>query len=84
MNVDLSSEDISTPHKTTEEDTIHNNKNKHKPDGQLQEAEINKHRIIFPVFDLFTKRIGFGNRANRVTTVAYEIKFHPAHYTILK
>ena len=26
MNVDLSSEDISTRQKTTEEDTIHNNK----------------------------------------------------------
>ena len=30
------------------------------------------------------KRIGFGNGTNRVTTVAYEVKCHPAHSTILK
>ena len=30
------------------------------------------------------KRIGFGNRTNRVITVVYEVKCSPAHSTILK
>ena len=72
-----SPEDIS---ETTEEDTIHNNNNTHKPDGQLKEAETNKHRIISPAFDLSTKRIEFDNGPNRVT---YEVKCHPSHSTIL-
>ena len=43
-----------------------------------------KKQCHFPAFDLSTKRIGFGNGTNRVTTVAYEVKCHPAHSTILK
>ena len=35
-------------------------------------------------FDLSTKIIGFGNGSNRVTTVAYEVKCHPVHSTLLK
>ena len=84
MNVDLSPEDIIPLPKTTEEDVIHNNNNKRKLYGQLEEAEANKYRIIFPVLNLSTKRIGLGNGSNRVTTVAYEVKCHPAHSTILK
>ena len=84
MNVDISPENISALQKTTEKDTIHNNKNKRKPDRQLKEAETNRHRIIFPAFDLSTKRIGFRNGSKRVTTVAYEVKCDPAHSIILK
>ena len=39
--------------------------------------------IVFPVFDLSTKRIGFGNGAIRVTTIAYEVRFHSRHVTLL-
>ena len=84
MNVDLPPKTSLQFKKTTEEDAIHNNNNKHKPDRQLKEAETNKHHIIFPAFDLFTKRIGFGNGSNRVTTVVYEVKCHPDHSTVLK
>ena len=37
-----------------------------------------------PCFNLSTKRIRFSNGSNRVTIIAYEIKCHPAHSTILK
>ena len=83
MNVELSPEDILTLQETTNETAIHNHNNKRKPDGQPKEAE-HSNSIIFPSFDLSTKRIGFGNNTNRVTTVAYEVKCHPAHSTILK
>ena len=43
-----------------------------------------KNSIIFPAFDLSTKCIGFRKGTNRVTTVAYEVKCNPAHFTILK
>ena len=84
MNVDLSPEDIIEIHEITEGNTIHNHNNKRKPYGQLKESDKNKNSIIFPAFDLSTKRIGFGNGTNRVTTVAYEFKYHLAHSTILK
>ena len=84
MNVDLSHEDIIALQKTTEGDATHNHNNKRKPDGELKEPEKNKNSVIFPAFDLSTKRIGFGNETNRVTTVAYEVKFQPAHSIILK
>ena len=84
MNVDLSHEDIIALQKTTEGDATHNHKNKRKPDRQLKEPEKNKNSVIFPAFDLSTKRIGFGNGTKRVTTVAYVVKFHPVHSTILK
>ena len=40
--------------------------------------------IVFPVYDLPTKIIGFGNGAGRVTTVTYEIKCHSDNFTLLK
>ena len=91
MNVDLTNEDIIALQGTTEEDVLHNNNNnnnnnnnKSKPDGQIKDAETNQHNIVFPAFNLSTKRIGFGNGFNRVTTVAYEVKCHPARSTLLK
>ena len=73
MNVDLSHEDIIALQEITEGDATRNYNNKHNPDGQLKEPEKNKNSVIFPAIDLFTKRIGFGNETNRVTTVAYEV-----------
>ena len=83
LNVDLSNEDITSLQDTTTESPIHNHTNKRKPDGQPKEPETTN-SITFPAFDLSTKRIGFGNGTNRVTTVAYEVKCHPNHSTILK
>ena len=51
---------------------------------KLKDAETNQHCIVLPEFDLSTRIIGFGNGSNRVTAVAYEVKYHPAHSTLLK
>ena len=83
MKVELSPEDIFKLQETTDKTAIHNHSNKRKPDGQPKEAEHSK-IITFPAFDLSTKRIGFGNGTKRVITVAYEVKCHPTHSTILK
>ena len=61
---------------------LHNNNNKLKLDGQIKDAETNQHRIVFPAFEVSTKRIGFGNGSNRVTTVAYKVKYHLGHYDV--
>ena len=84
MNVDRYHEDIIALQETTDGDGTHNHNNKGKPDGQLKEPEKNKNSVIFPAFDLSTKRIGFENGTYRVTTVEYEVKYHSAHSTILK
>ena len=82
-NVDLSHEDIIALQTTSKVDANHNYNTKLKPDGQLKEPE-KKNSVIFPAFDLSTKRIGFGNGTHRLTTVEYEVKCHSAHSTILK
>ena len=84
MNVILFPEDIIALQETTEEDAINTHNNKRKPDRQLKETDKNKKSIIFPAFDLSTKRIGFGNETNRFIRVAYKIIYHSAHSTILK
>ena len=84
MNVDLSPEDIIVLKEATEGNAIHNHNNKRKPDEQLKVPEKNKNSIIFPAFNLSTKRIGFGNGTNRVTTVIYEGKYHSVYSTIRK
>ena len=38
----------------------------------------------FSAFDLSTESIGFGNESARVTTVAYEIRYHPYNATFIK
>ena len=38
----------------------------------------------FPAFDLSTKKVGFGNSSHRVTTIVYDIKYHPDHSALLK
>ena len=58
---------------------------KRSTNGQpkVPEEDINNH-ITFPAFDLSTTKVGFGNSPHRVTTIAYERKYHPDHSTLLK
>ena len=83
MKVQLSPDDITTLQEIATATITHNHTNKRTKDGQPKDPEHNN-SITFPAFDLSTKRIGFGNGTHRVTTVAYEVKCHPKHSTILK
>ena len=84
MKIELSDEDTIALQQTSEDTVTNNQNNKRKPDGQLKDVTDNQQRIVFPAFDLSTKRIGFGRESNRVITIAYEIECHPAHSTQLK
>ena len=84
MKVDLSDEDIIALKQTTDNEVTKIQKNKRNPDRKLKDATDSHQRIVFPTFDLSTKRIGFSNGSNRVTTIAYEIKYYPIHSTLLK
>ena len=84
MKVDFFDEDIIALQQTTENEMTNTQTNKRKPDGHLKDITCSQQRIVIPDFDLSTKRIGFGNGSNRVTTIAYEIKCHPTHSTLLK
>ena len=84
MKVDISEENIIALQQTTDNDVNNTQNNKRKPDGRLKNVTENQQRIVFAAFDLSTKRIRFGNSSNRVTTITYEIKFHPAYSTMLK
>ena len=83
MKVQLSPDDITTLQEITTVTITHNHIIKRTTDGQPKDPEHNN-SITFPAFDLSTKRIGFGKGTNRVTTVAYEVKCHLSHSTILK
>ena len=74
MKVDLSDEDMIVLKQITENEVTNTQTNKRKTDGQLKDTTDSHQRIVFPAFDLSTKRIGLGNGSNRVTTIAYEIK----------
>ena len=84
MNIGLTKEDTIELQQHTQNDINNKHSNKHNPAGQLKDAAEVYQRTVFLSFDLFTKIIGFGNGSNIVTTVAYKIKFHPAHSTLLK
>ena len=58
--------------------------NKRNPGGNRKESDTQDNTIIFPAFDLSTKRVGFGNDNTRVTKFVYEIRYHPTHTTLLK
>ena len=58
--------------------------NKRNLDDNKKEPNTQDKTIVSLAFDLSTKRVGFGNGTARVTTVAYEIRCHPAHTTLLK
>ena len=87
MNLELPKEEISTLTTIPEDDTVSSNttSKKHSTDGQpkVPEEDINN-QIIFPVFDLSTTKVGFGNSPHHVTTIAYEVKCHPDHSALLK
>ena len=84
MNVDLTKEDIIELQQHTENYINNKYSNKRNLAGQLKNTTEECKHIVFPTFDLSTKIIGFGNWSNRVTTIAYEIKYHPVDSTLLK
>ena len=87
MNLELTKEEISTLSTIPKDDTVTSNtpSKKRSTDGQpkVPEEDINN-QIIFPAFDLWTKKVDFGNSPHRVTTIAYEVKCHPDHSALLK
>ena len=58
--------------------------NKGLPDGNRKDPTTQDKTIVFSALDLSTKRVGLGNGNARVTTVAYEIRYHPAHAALQK
>ena len=84
MNVKLNDDDISALQECNSIISEDASNNKRLPDGNRKEPTKPDKTIVFPAFDLSTKRVGFGNGNSRVTTVAYEIRCHPAHATLLK
>ena len=50
----------------------------------MKDATEGHKRIIFPTFDLSTKRIGLGNGSSEGIMLAYEIKCNPENSTMLK
>ena len=51
---------------------------------EQRQSSDNDNYIVFPAFDLPTKRISFGNGSARVTTIAYEIRCYLHYATLLK
>ena len=84
MNVDLNESDISELHACIYVTTHLTTNDTRNPDGNRKEPDTQDNTIGFPAFDLSTKSVGFGNSNARVTIVAYEIRCHPAHATLLK
>ena len=84
MNVDLNENDITALKECVSTNTNHNPTNKRNPDGNRKYPAENSNTIVFPAFDLSTKRVEFGNGNARVTAVAYEILCHPDHANLLK
>ena len=50
----------------------------------IEKTQYARQDYFFPAFDLSTKRVGFSNGTTRVTTAAYEIRYHPAHTILFK
>ena len=84
MQVKLNDEDLSALQECIPIISDGASNNKYLPDGNRKEPITPDKTIVFPAFELSTKRVGFGNGNSRVTTVAYEIRCHPAHATLLK
>ena len=53
-------------------------------DNSKDQKEDQNESIVFPDFDLSTPKVGFRNAANRVTTIVYEVKYHPEHMSLFK
>ena len=58
--------------------------NKRLPDENRKDPTTNDKTIVSLAFDLFVKRVGFGNGNSRVTTIASKIRCHLDHATLLK
>ena len=84
MNVDLNENDITTLKECVSTNANPNPANKRSPDDNRKDPAKKSNTIVFPAFDISTKRVGFGNGNARVTTVAYEIRCHLDHATLLK
>ena len=84
MNVDLNESDILAHHACISITTELTTNNKRNFDRNRKERDTQDNTIVFPPFDLSTKRVGFGNGNTRVTTVAYEIRCHHTHATLIK
>ena len=84
MNVDLNENNITTLKECVSTNANPNQANKRSPDDNRKDPTKNSNTIVFPAFDISTKRVGFGNGNARVTTVAYEIRCHFDHATLLK
>ena len=76
MKVKLNDEDISALKECIPIISDDASNNKRLPDGNRKDPTTPDKTIVFPAFDLSTKRVGFGNGNSRVTTVAYEIRCH--------
>ena len=61
MNVALTEQDIIALQQSTENETTITHSNKRKPDGQMKDTTDEQQRIVFPAFDLSTKKIEYGN-----------------------
>ena len=76
MNLELTKEEISTLSTIPNDDMVTTNttSKKRSTDGQPKvPVEYINNQITFPVFNLSTKKVGFGNSHHRVTTIAYEV-----------
>ena len=84
MNIDLDENNITTLKECVSTNANPNPANKRSPDDNRKDPAKKSNTIVFPAFDISTKRVGFGNGNARVTTVAYEIRCHLDHATLLK
>jgi len=84
MKVHLNEADILALQECIPIITYSTTNNKRLPDGNRKKSTTQDKTIVFPNLDISTKRVGFGNGTARVTTVAYEIRYHPVHAILLK
>ena len=84
MKVKLNGENISALKECISIISDYTSNNKRLPDRNRKDPTTPDKTIVFPAFDLSTKRVGFGNGNSRVTTIAYGIRCHPTHATLLK
>ena len=84
MQVNLNEEDISALQAYIPIISDSTSNNKRLLNGNRKDPSTPDTTLVFPAFNLSTKRVRFGNGNSRVTTVAYEIRCHPAHATLLK
>ena len=84
MEVNLNETDILSLQKYIPVITDSTTNNKRNPDDNRKDPTTPENTILFSAFNLSTKRVGFSNGTTRVTTAAYEIRYHPAHTILFK